>query len=138
MNQSDFNPCQIVNTPSKIMTTPWRLAFRLLKTSLFRVQLPTACPDEHLATAQWTSLDRYPWRITDQRSMLTMRRLDRRFAPPGSISGEKQIGYDLNDNSINIERPTGIGNPACAAVLEYRHHDKSNRNGANWFILPAF
>jgi hypothetical protein len=76
--------------------------------------------------------------FTDQRSMLTTRPLERRFAPPGSSSGEKQIGYDPNRNSTDIETPTGIGNLACAAVLEYRHHDKSNQNGAGWFIWPAF
>jgi hypothetical protein len=41
----------------------------------------------------------------------------------------KQLGYDPNDNSADIETPTGIGNVACAAVLEYRHHDKSNQLG---------
>src|SRR5712692_9317220 len=37
----------------------------------------------------------------------------------------KQLGYDPNDNSADIETPAGIGNVACAAVLEFRHHDKS-------------
>lgn len=41
----------------------------------------------------------------------------------------KQLGYDPNDNSTDIETPAGIGNVACAAVLEYRHHDKSNQLG---------
>ena len=41
----------------------------------------------------------------------------------------KQLGYDPSDNSTDIETPTGIGNVACAAVLEYRHHDKSNQLG---------
>jgi hypothetical protein len=41
----------------------------------------------------------------------------------------KQFGYDPNDNSTDIEIPTGIGNVACAAVLEFRHHDKSNQLG---------
>jgi PAP2 superfamily len=41
----------------------------------------------------------------------------------------KQLGYDPNDDSTDIETPTGIGNVACAAVLEYRHHDKSNQLG---------
>lgn len=41
----------------------------------------------------------------------------------------KQLGYDPNDNSNDIETPTGIGNVACAAVLEFRHHDKSNQLG---------
>ena len=41
----------------------------------------------------------------------------------------KQLGYDPSDESTDIETPTGIGNVACAAVLEYRHHDKSNQLG---------
>jgi PAP2 superfamily len=41
----------------------------------------------------------------------------------------KQLGYDPSDNSTDIETPAGIGNVACAAVLEYRHHDKSNQLG---------
>jgi hypothetical protein len=41
----------------------------------------------------------------------------------------KQLGYDPTDNSTDIETPTGIGNVACAAVLEFRHHDKSNQLG---------
>ncbi len=41
----------------------------------------------------------------------------------------KQLGYDSSDDSTDIETPTGIGNVACAAVLEYRHHDKSNQLG---------
>ncbi|HEY8671270.1 MAG TPA: hypothetical protein VIL63_10560, partial [Terriglobales bacterium] len=41
----------------------------------------------------------------------------------------KKLGYDPGDNSTDIETPTGIGNVACAAVLEFRHHDKSNQLG---------
>jgi hypothetical protein len=41
----------------------------------------------------------------------------------------KQLGYDPNDDSTDIETPTGIGNVACTAVLEFRHHDKSNQLG---------
>jgi len=41
----------------------------------------------------------------------------------------KQLGYDPNDRSTDIETPTGIGNVACAAVLEFRHHDQSNQLG---------
>jgi hypothetical protein len=41
----------------------------------------------------------------------------------------KRLGYDPNDNSTDIDTPTGIGNVACAAVLEFRHHDKSNQLG---------
>jgi hypothetical protein len=41
----------------------------------------------------------------------------------------KQLGYDPNDRSTDIETPAGIGNVACVAVLEFRHHDKSNQLG---------
>ncbi len=41
----------------------------------------------------------------------------------------KQLGYDPKDKSIDIETSTGIGNVACAAVLEFRHRDKSNQLG---------
>lgn len=41
----------------------------------------------------------------------------------------KQLGYDPSDDSTDIETPTGIGNVACSAVLEFRHHDKSNQLG---------
>jgi hypothetical protein len=41
----------------------------------------------------------------------------------------EQLGFDPNDNSTDIETPTGIGNVACTAVLEFRHHDKSNQLG---------
>jgi hypothetical protein len=41
----------------------------------------------------------------------------------------RQLGYDPNDNSTDIETSTGIGNVACGAVLEFRHHDKSNQLG---------
>jgi hypothetical protein len=33
------------------------------------------------------------------------------------------------DHSTDIETPTGIGNVTCAAVLEFRHHDRSNQLG---------
>lgn len=41
----------------------------------------------------------------------------------------RQLGYDPNDNSTDIETPAGIGNVACTAVLEFRHHDRSNQLG---------
>jgi hypothetical protein len=41
----------------------------------------------------------------------------------------RELGYDPDDNSMDIETPVGIGNVACAAVLEFRHHDKSNQLG---------
>jgi hypothetical protein len=41
----------------------------------------------------------------------------------------KQLGYDPKDHSTDIETPAGIGNVACGAVLEFRHHDKANQLG---------
>jgi hypothetical protein len=41
----------------------------------------------------------------------------------------KQLGYDPRDRSTDIETAAGIGNVACAAVLEFRHRDKSNQLG---------
>jgi hypothetical protein len=41
----------------------------------------------------------------------------------------RQLGYDPANHSTDIETPEGIGNVACAAVLEFRHHDKSNQLG---------
>jgi hypothetical protein len=41
----------------------------------------------------------------------------------------KQLGYDPGDRSTDIESPAGIGNVACAAVLEFRHHDQANQLG---------
>jgi hypothetical protein len=40
-----------------------------------------------------------------------------------------ELGYDPNNKSTDIETPEGIGNVACSAVLEFRHHDKSNQLG---------
>jgi hypothetical protein len=41
----------------------------------------------------------------------------------------RQLGYNPDDKSTDIETPTGIGNVACGAVLEFRHHDRSNQLG---------
>ena len=41
----------------------------------------------------------------------------------------KQVGYDPDNYSTDIETPAGIGNVACDAVLEFRHHDRSNQLG---------
>jgi hypothetical protein len=41
----------------------------------------------------------------------------------------QQLGYDPDDISTDIETPAGIGNVACAAVLEFRHQDNSNQLG---------
>jgi hypothetical protein len=127
--------CSIACRVSRICPQKPRRKFLETVDSFNPTSSPIACPDEHLATAQSTSFDRYRWRITDQRSLLTTRRLERRFAPPPEKSKSATTG---TTTPIDIERPNGIGNLACAAVLEYRHHDKSNRNGANRFILPAF
>ena len=40
-----------------------------------------------------------------------------------------RLGYDVNDTSTDTERPSGIGNVACAAVLAFRHNDGSNQLG---------
>jgi membrane-associated phospholipid phosphatase len=39
------------------------------------------------------------------------------------------LGYDVNDTSLDITTPTGIGNVACTAVLDFRHSDGSNQLG---------
>jgi len=39
------------------------------------------------------------------------------------------LGYDPNDSSTNTETPSGVGNVACAAVLNFRHNDGSNQLG---------
>jgi hypothetical protein len=41
----------------------------------------------------------------------------------------QQLGYNPDNNSTDIDIPAGIGNVACGAVLEYRHHDSSNQLG---------
>lgn len=41
----------------------------------------------------------------------------------------KKLGYDPADTSTDIDSPIGIGNVACAAVLEFRHHDGANQLG---------
>jgi PAP2 superfamily len=40
-----------------------------------------------------------------------------------------RLGYDVNDTSIDFNKPSGIGNVACAAVLDFRHGDGSNQLG---------
>jgi hypothetical protein len=39
------------------------------------------------------------------------------------------LGYDPNNQTINTATPAGVGNVACAAVLEFRHGDGSNQLG---------
>jgi len=41
----------------------------------------------------------------------------------------RELGYNPDDKSTDIETPVGIGNVACAAVLEYRHRDGANQLG---------
>jgi PAP2 superfamily len=39
------------------------------------------------------------------------------------------LGYDPSDTSMDTTAPSGIGNVACAAVLNFRHNDGSNQLG---------
>ena len=41
----------------------------------------------------------------------------------------KSLGYDPADLSRDRTTPSGIGNLACQAVLDFRHHDGSNQLG---------
>jgi len=40
-----------------------------------------------------------------------------------------QLGYDINDVSMDTSTPSGIGNAACTAVLDFRHSDGANQLG---------
>ena len=40
-----------------------------------------------------------------------------------------KLGYDPRDTSTDTASPAGIGNVACAAVLDFRHRDGSNQLG---------
>ena len=40
-----------------------------------------------------------------------------------------KLGYDPADTSTDTTTPAGVGNVACAAVLDFRHHDGSNQLG---------
>jgi hypothetical protein len=39
------------------------------------------------------------------------------------------LGLDPHESSVRAAGPAGIGNAACAAVLEWRHHDGANQLG---------
>ena len=41
----------------------------------------------------------------------------------------EQLGYNPDDQSVDIHSPSGTGNVACDAVLQFRHHDGSNQLG---------
>lgn len=40
-----------------------------------------------------------------------------------------ELGYDPADSSTDLTTPSGIGNRAAAAVIEFRHHDGANQLG---------
>jgi len=53
---------------------------------------------------------------------------------PGSASSVfdpllRGLGYDPGDHSTDTSTPTGIGNVAAQAVLDFRHHDGANQLG---------
>jgi hypothetical protein len=53
---------------------------------------------------------------------------------PGSISSVfdplmRSLGYDADDHSTDTSTPTGIGNVAAQAVLDFRHRDGANQLG---------
>lgn len=39
------------------------------------------------------------------------------------------LGYDPSDHSVDTSTPSGVGNVACGAVLNFRHNDGSNQLG---------
>ncbi|MDQ4133561.1 MAG: vanadium-dependent haloperoxidase [Actinomycetota bacterium] len=39
------------------------------------------------------------------------------------------LGYNPSDTSTDVSTPSGVGNRACQAVLDFRHHDGSNQLG---------
>jgi hypothetical protein len=41
----------------------------------------------------------------------------------------RDLGYDLRDRTTDTSTPTGIGNVAATAVLDYRHRDGANQLG---------
>jgi PAP2 superfamily len=41
----------------------------------------------------------------------------------------EKLGYDPDDTSTDPRTPADVGNLACSAVLEFRHHDGSNQLG---------
>ncbi|MBV9937248.1 MAG: phosphatase PAP2 family protein [Acidobacteriaceae bacterium] len=41
----------------------------------------------------------------------------------------EQLGHDPEDRSTDTSIPSGVGNVACDAVLQFRHHDGSNQLG---------
>jgi PAP2 superfamily len=41
----------------------------------------------------------------------------------------QQLGYSPDNTSMDAHSPSGVGNLACDAVLQFRHHDGSNQLG---------
>lgn len=41
----------------------------------------------------------------------------------------EQLGYNPDNTSMDTHAPSGVGNIACDAVLQFRHHDGSNQLG---------
>lgn len=41
----------------------------------------------------------------------------------------RSLGYDPADTSLNTKTPSGVGNVACSAILNFRHNDGSNQLG---------
>jgi hypothetical protein len=41
----------------------------------------------------------------------------------------QRLGYNSDDRLTNTATPSGVGNAACAAVLDFRHNDGSNQLG---------
>jgi len=41
----------------------------------------------------------------------------------------KEWGYDMNDQSMDVTKPQGIGNKCAAELLKIRHHDGANQLG---------
>ena len=39
------------------------------------------------------------------------------------------LGYDASNETTDVTQPAGIGNVACQAVLDFRHHDGANQLG---------
>ncbi len=41
----------------------------------------------------------------------------------------RQLGFDPSNHTTDTTTPAGVGNVACAALLDFRHHDGSNQLG---------
>jgi hypothetical protein len=41
----------------------------------------------------------------------------------------EQLGYNPDENSLDTQTASGVGNAACKAVLDFRHEDGSSQLG---------